>query len=90
MSGLSYGTIHGEFNISTRVSDEALYNQFPWLRKEDMRSRIIDSSRILLDSLVDLDEEDLPPLENNTIPVAKEFLKITCRQDQPLPLDQKA
>jgi KaiC/GvpD/RAD55 family RecA-like ATPase len=37
------------FYLSTRVSDEALFNQFPWLRKEDMRRRIITSSRILLD-----------------------------------------
>jgi len=39
------------FYLSTRVSDEALYSQFPWLREKDMQSRIIDSGKILLEAL---------------------------------------
>ncbi|MCK5547916.1 MAG: hypothetical protein KAI64_02810, partial [Thermoplasmata archaeon] len=33
------------FYLSTRVSDEALFKQFTWLRKEEMSKRIIDSGR---------------------------------------------
>ena len=39
------------FYLSTRVSDEALYTQFPWLREKDMQSRVLDSGKILLESL---------------------------------------
>ncbi|HEQ78648.1 MAG TPA: hypothetical protein ENN76_00110, partial [Euryarchaeota archaeon] len=60
--------------LSTRVSDESLYSQFPWLRKEDMRRRVIDSSRVFLENLVELDEDNLPP-PATTLQSAREFLK---------------
>ena len=64
------------FYLSTRVSDNALYQQFPWLKDEDMKNRIIDSSRVFLDSLYD-DEED-PAVDQEksaTMDGAKDFLQ---------------
>ncbi len=72
--------------LSTRVSDESLYSQFPWLRKEDMRRRIIDSSRVLLEKLVDLDEDELPPpKEQETVTSARDFLKNLSDEPTPPP-----
>ncbi len=64
------------FYLSTRVSDNALYQQFPWLKEEDMRSRIIDSSRVFLASLYN-DEDDSPSVQEDpaNLANAKEFLK---------------
>ena len=65
------------FYLSTRVSDNALYQQFPWLKDEDMRSRIIDSSRVFLDSLYS-DDNGMPDgLEKDETHLqgAKDFLK---------------
>lgn len=73
------------FYLSTRVSDEALYSQFPWLKDKDMRNRIIDSSRILLSTLVSSDEEDRPEMskeEMERLHNAREFLKSI--KDEPL------
>ncbi len=63
--------------LSSRVSDEALFRQFPWLEKEEMKNRIIDSSRVLLQSLVsDEDEDDLPDSETvERLSKAKDFLR---------------
>lgn len=62
------------FYLSTRVSDEALFNQFPWLRKEDMRRRIITSSRILLEELQGGNERD-DKEEKVKLTKARDFLK---------------
>jgi KaiC/GvpD/RAD55 family RecA-like ATPase len=43
------------FYLSTRVSDEALYSQFPWLEEKEMRNRIVDSGRIFLKTLYSSD-----------------------------------
>jgi KaiC/GvpD/RAD55 family RecA-like ATPase len=62
------------FYLSTRVSDEALFSQFPWLRKEDMRKRIVTSSRILLEALHG-DEEPKWEDEKEKLTKARDFLK---------------
>ncbi|KYK28566.1 MAG: hypothetical protein AYK23_05525 [Candidatus Proteinoplasmatales archaeon SG8-5] len=70
--------------LSTRVSDEALFQQFPWLREKEMRGRIIDASRILLQKLYpeeDMDEE--VERENmERLSSAREFLRSVS--DEPL------
>jgi KaiC/GvpD/RAD55 family RecA-like ATPase len=70
--------------LSTRVSDEALFQQFPWLRDKEMRGRIIDASRVLLQKLhpeegVDEEQEreDMERLSS-----AREFLRSVS--DEPL------
>jgi KaiC/GvpD/RAD55 family RecA-like ATPase len=65
------------YYISTRVSDESLYNQFPWLKSKEMRSRIIDSSRDFLKALYQETEEaeGAPKEVNQKVAGAREFLK---------------
>jgi KaiC/GvpD/RAD55 family RecA-like ATPase len=66
------------FYLSTRVSDEALYSQFPWLEEKEMRSRIVDSGRIFLKTLYKAEEgaEEVieSPVESQTLSSAKGFL----------------
>ncbi len=74
------------FYLTTRVSDQALYSQFPWLESEDMKNRIIDASRIFL-STVYTDEEggERPAIskeEMERLSSAKDFLKSI--NDEPL------
>lgn len=66
------------FYLSTRVSDESLYKQFPWLEEKEMKKQIIDSSKVFLETLYksedEEEEEDLPEAEKEKIDSAKEFL----------------
>ena len=72
------------FYLSSRVSDQALFRQFPWLEKEEMKNRIIDSSRILLQHLVaDEDDDKTPdPKHHERLSSAREFLRSVS--DEPL------
>jgi KaiC/GvpD/RAD55 family RecA-like ATPase len=71
------------FYLSSRVSDQALFTQFPWLEKEEMKNRIIDSSRILLQHLVEEPNEELPdPKHLEKMSKAREFLRSVS--DEPL------
>jgi KaiC/GvpD/RAD55 family RecA-like ATPase len=66
------------FYLSTRVSDEALYSQFPWLEVKEMRSRIVDSGRIFLKTLYSeggIEEVVEGPTENPMLTSAKGFLQ---------------
>lgn len=66
------------FYISTRVSDDSLYNQFPWLKDKEMRGRIIDSSRDFLQALYQQTSEDDgtgPKKMDKKLLGAREFLK---------------
>ncbi|MFO7992276.1 MAG: gas vesicle protein GvpD P-loop domain-containing protein [Thermoplasmata archaeon] len=66
------------FYLSTRVSDQSLYNQFPWLEEKEMKSRVIDSSKVFLEAMYGgkeiPEDEDLPEVEKKKIESAKEFL----------------
>ncbi|MFO7619224.1 MAG: gas vesicle protein GvpD P-loop domain-containing protein [Thermoplasmata archaeon] len=71
------------FYLSSRVSDQALFRQFPWLEKEEMKSRIIDASRILLQHLVPEEPEEAPnPKHAERMTSAREFLRSVS--DEPL------
>ncbi|UCE37066.1 MAG: hypothetical protein JSW00_16490 [Thermoplasmata archaeon] len=68
------------FYLSTRVSDEALYSQFPWLEEKEMRSRIVDSGRIFLKTLYTTEGGGMEEIveaspEKPTLSSAKDFLK---------------
>lgn len=72
------------FYLSSRVSDQALFRQFPWLEKEEMRNRVIDASRILLHHLhsdAD-DEESLDVDKAEKLSSARDFLRSVS--DEPL------
>jgi KaiC/GvpD/RAD55 family RecA-like ATPase len=63
--------------LTTRVSDESLYNQFPWLKDKEMKARIVDSSRMLLDALTPPEEEQKPadPGKTRIVASSKDFLQ---------------
>lgn len=67
------------FYLSTRVSDEALYSQFPWLESKEMKGRIVDSGRIFLQTLYasepEMAEVVQPPKDTPTLTSARDFLK---------------
>ncbi|MEF8873054.1 MAG: gas vesicle protein GvpD P-loop domain-containing protein [Candidatus Thermoplasmatota archaeon] len=73
------------FYLSTRVSDEALYTQFPWLEDKEMRSQITDASKVFLETLYGEEEEEKEQVideEKKKIKGAKEFLD-TIREEGP-------
>jgi KaiC/GvpD/RAD55 family RecA-like ATPase len=77
------------FYLSTRVSDEALFNQFPWLRKEEMKRAIIDSGRILLESLYEKDDKKkIDSDERKKLSRAKDFLKVIGDGEEPKRIDR--
>jgi KaiC/GvpD/RAD55 family RecA-like ATPase len=76
------------FYLTTRVSDQALYNQFPWLKEKEMRTRIIDSSRVLLDVLYKKEEKRevlKAPAEIKKIKRAREFLEAIKKKEGEVP-----
>ncbi len=72
------------FYLSTRVSDEALYKQFPWLEEKEMRSQITDASKVFLEKLYggEAEEEEKLDEDREKIEGAKEFLD-TIREEGP-------
>ncbi|MFO8110059.1 MAG: gas vesicle protein GvpD P-loop domain-containing protein [Thermoplasmata archaeon] len=65
------------FYLSTRVSDQSLYNQFPWLEEKEMKNRIVDSSKLFLEAIYEEEEEEeteLPEAEKKKLESAKKFL----------------
>ncbi len=72
------GRPESSFYLTTRVSDEALFQQFPWLKKEEMRRKIVDAGKILLESLYGRRKRIAPVLpeeEAEKIESAKKFLR---------------
>jgi KaiC/GvpD/RAD55 family RecA-like ATPase len=49
------------FYLSTRVSDDALLRQFPWLKTVESRNRLYDAGKIFLESLAQGEREGTPP-----------------------------
>jgi len=71
------------FYLSSRVSDLALFRQFPWLEKEEMRNRVIDASRVLLQHLHSEADEEPVDVENvEKLSSARDFLRSVS--DEPL------
>ncbi|MFQ5838175.1 MAG: gas vesicle protein GvpD P-loop domain-containing protein [Thermoplasmata archaeon] len=50
--------IPGSYYLSIRVSDESLYNQFPWLREKVRRTELMKVGRGFLRSFEELEEEE--------------------------------
>ncbi|HEV2428271.1 MAG TPA: gas vesicle protein GvpD P-loop domain-containing protein [Thermoplasmata archaeon] len=66
------------YYLSTRVGDEALYRQFPWLKATEMRSRILDAGKLFLDTVNATHkggESELPESEKRKIRAAKEIMR---------------
>lgn len=65
------------FYLSTRVGDEALYRQFPWLKTAEMRSRVLDAAKLFLDTIQSGGKgqpADLPEHEQRKIRAGREVL----------------
>ncbi len=72
------GNPESSFYLTTRVSDEALFMQFPWLKEEEMRRKIVDAGKILLETLYGRKKkvyEEIPPEKEEQIESARKFLK---------------
>ena len=39
------------YYLSTRIGDEALFRQFPWLKTSEMRTRVLDAAKLFLDAI---------------------------------------
>jgi KaiC/GvpD/RAD55 family RecA-like ATPase len=80
------------YYISTRVSDESLYNQFPWLKAKEMRGRVIDSSRDFLSALYQRAQEggdkETPKQMDKKLLGAREFLKSLQKTSAPSSVDR--
>ncbi|MGC2288922.1 MAG: gas vesicle protein GvpD P-loop domain-containing protein, partial [Thermoplasmata archaeon] len=71
------GKPNQSFYLSTRVSDEALYRQFPWLRASELRTRILDAGKLFLDTLHARDKavvQELPEDQRAKITAAKHVM----------------
>ncbi len=80
------------FYLSTRVSDEALYTQFPWLEEKEMRTQIIDASKVFLQAIYEEEEEErekpMPESERKKIEGAQEFLSSIREEGPPEEVDR--
>src|SRR5579859_7640194 len=66
------------YYLSTRVGDEALYRQFPWLKASEMRSRILDAGKLFLDAVnagAHAAPPELPETEKRKISAAREMMR---------------
>jgi KaiC/GvpD/RAD55 family RecA-like ATPase len=80
------------YYLSTRVGDEALYRQFPWLKATEMRSRILDAGKLFLDAINAKGKEKpatLPESEQKKISAAREMMRtFTDEQGAPSRVDR--
>ncbi len=66
------------YYLSTRVGDEALYRQFPWLKSSEMRSRVLDAGKLFLDAInagPKREGSELPETEQKKIRAAREVMR---------------
>ncbi len=80
------GKRDASFYLTTRVSDEALFQQFPWLRDEERKRKVVDAGKVLLENLYGKKKkpaEELPEESRETIGVARKFLKNIVESETP-------
>ncbi len=67
------------FYLSTRVGDEALYRQFPWLKATEIRARELDAGKLFLETIkapgMGSGSSDLPDSEQKKIQAAREVMR---------------
>jgi|HubBroStandDraft_1064217.scaffolds.fasta_scaffold00365_7 KaiC/GvpD/RAD55 family RecA-like ATPase len=71
------GQPNRSYYLSTRVGDEALYRQFPWLKATEMRSRVLDAAKLFLDAIQaggKNREPELPESEQRKVRAGREVL----------------
>ncbi len=75
------GDIQSEYYLSTRVSDEALYQQFPWVEERARRDNVLKASKAFLKKSKSGEEEQ--PQGKASLTVAKDLLKAMSSGDIP-------
>ncbi len=76
--------------LSTRVGDESLYRQFPWLKEKERRSMILDASKVLLSVLAEgVLAEELLEEESEKLERAREFLRTISPDEMPEKTDRR-
>ncbi|MGC2035540.1 MAG: gas vesicle protein GvpD P-loop domain-containing protein [Thermoplasmata archaeon] len=66
------------YYLSTRIGDEALYRQFPWLKSTEMRARILDAGKMFLDTIgaaTRAPVSELPESEQKKIQAARDMMR---------------
>jgi len=58
-----------------RVSDEALFRQFPWLREKAKRNEILKAGKAFLKKTTPLEKEDYNPKQDATLRATKNLLR---------------
>jgi len=71
------GQPNRSYYLSTRIGDEALYRQFPWLKTTEMRTRVLDAAKLFLDAIGPggkAREPELPETEQRKVRAGREVL----------------
>ncbi len=71
------GQPNRSYYLSTRIGDEALYRQFPWLKSTEMRTRVLDAAKLFLDAISaggKQKEPELPESEQRKVRAGREVL----------------
>ncbi len=64
-----------EYYLSIRVSDEALFRQFPWLREKAKRNEILKAGKAFLKKTHNVEREDVNPKQEATLRATKNLLR---------------
>jgi len=64
-----------EYYLSTRVSDEALYRQFPWIREKAKRDNILKAGKTFLRRSAETSVPGTTPPHQVTVQAAKDLLR---------------
>lgn len=65
-----------DYYLSTRVSDESLYNQFPWLKEKVRRNEILRAGKVFLTKARPKVGEERSTEETEVLKAARELLKV--------------
>jgi KaiC/GvpD/RAD55 family RecA-like ATPase len=64
-----------EYYLSMRVSDEALFRQFPWLREKAKRNEILKAGKAFLKKTSSFEKEEVNPKQEATLRATKNLLR---------------
>lgn len=64
-----------EYYLSMRVSDEALFRQFPWLREKAKRNEILKAGKAFLKKTNTFEKEEVNPKAEATLRATKNLLR---------------
>jgi Cdc6-like AAA superfamily ATPase len=73
-----------EYYLSMRVSDEALFRQFPWLREKAKRNEILKAGKAFLKKTTSVEREEVNPKQEATLRATKNLLRaLTVTDNNP-------